>query len=73
MSTKTMKAVIFDGPGKVSIQDRPVPQRELEKHPHTTNPHLPFRRHGARKKEASHMARIEHRDSCLVMFFIISS
>lgn len=32
MST-TMKAVVFDGPGKVSIQDRPVPQRKLEKLP----------------------------------------
>ncbi|CAK7245672.1 MAG: hypothetical protein STHCBS139747_007257 [Sporothrix thermara] len=26
MTSKTMKAVIFDGPGKVSLQDRPVPQ-----------------------------------------------
>ncbi|CAK7264528.1 hypothetical protein SEPCBS57363_001118 [Sporothrix epigloea] len=26
MSSKTMKAVIFDGPGKISLQDRPVPQ-----------------------------------------------
>ena len=24
---KTMKAVVFDGPYKVSIQDRPVPTR----------------------------------------------
>lgn len=26
MSTGTMKAVVFDGPGKVSVQDRPVPK-----------------------------------------------
>lgn len=25
MAGKTMKAVVFDGPHKVSIQDRPVP------------------------------------------------
>lgn len=25
MSQQTMKAVIFDGPRKVSLQDRPVP------------------------------------------------
>jgi hypothetical protein len=24
---KTMKAVVFDGPYKISVQDRPVPQR----------------------------------------------
>ena len=28
MAEKTMKAVIFDGPHKVSVQDRPVPKRE---------------------------------------------
>ncbi|KAL3428340.1 alcohol dehydrogenase GroES-like domain-containing protein [Phlyctema vagabunda] len=26
----TMKAVIFDGPGKVSVQDRPIPQLQAE-------------------------------------------
>lgn len=29
MAEKTMKAVIFDGPHKVSVQDRPVPKREF--------------------------------------------
>lgn len=28
MAQKTMKAVVFDGPHKVSVQDRPVPKRE---------------------------------------------
>lgn len=28
---KTMKAVVFDGPGKVSVQDRPVPQLKSPK------------------------------------------
>lgn len=28
MAQKTMKAVVFDGPHKVSVQDRPVPQRK---------------------------------------------
>lgn len=28
MSTKTMKAVVFQGPKKVSVEDRPVPQSE---------------------------------------------
>lgn len=28
MAQNTMKAVVFDGPHKVSIQDRPVPKRE---------------------------------------------
>lgn len=28
MAENTMKAVIFDGPHKVSVQDRPVPKRE---------------------------------------------
>ena len=26
MSTDTMKAVVFQGPGKVTIEDRPIPQ-----------------------------------------------
>lgn len=26
MAPKTMKAVVFDGPHKVSLQDRPVPE-----------------------------------------------
>jgi threonine dehydrogenase-like Zn-dependent dehydrogenase len=26
MSKDTMKAVVFHGPGKVSVEDRPVPQ-----------------------------------------------
>jgi threonine dehydrogenase-like Zn-dependent dehydrogenase len=26
MSTDTMKAVVFHGPGKVSIEDRPIPK-----------------------------------------------
>lgn len=26
-----MKAVVFDGPHKVSIQDRPVPKRESDR------------------------------------------
>ena len=26
MSTDTMKAVVFHGPGKVSIEDRPLPK-----------------------------------------------
>jgi len=30
MSKSTMKAVIFDGPGKVSIQERPIPKIEEE-------------------------------------------
>jgi len=30
MSNSTMKAVIFDGPGKVSVQDRPVPKIQAE-------------------------------------------
>lgn len=29
MAQNTMKAVIFDGPHKVSVQDRPVPKREF--------------------------------------------
>jgi hypothetical protein len=28
MAQQTMKAVVFDGPHKVSVQDRPVPKRE---------------------------------------------
>lgn len=30
MSATTMKAVIFDGPGKVSVQDRPIPKIQEE-------------------------------------------
>lgn len=30
MAQQTMKAVVFDGPHKVSIQDRPVPKRESD-------------------------------------------
>lgn len=26
---KTMQAVVFDGPGKVSLQNRPVPARQF--------------------------------------------
>ena len=28
---KTMKAVVFDGPGRVSVQERPVPQLQSPK------------------------------------------
>jgi threonine dehydrogenase-like Zn-dependent dehydrogenase len=28
--SKTMKAVIFDGPHKVSLQDRPIPTLQAE-------------------------------------------
>jgi phosphoribosylformylglycinamidine (FGAM) synthase-like amidotransferase family enzyme len=31
MSNDTMKAVVFHGPGKVSIEDRPIPQIKEEK------------------------------------------
>jgi hypothetical protein len=31
MGNDTMKAVIFHGPGKVSIEDRPIPQIKEEK------------------------------------------
>lgn len=34
MAQSTMKAVVFDGPHKVSVQDRPVPKREF--HPDGT-------------------------------------
>lgn len=26
MSTGTMKAVVFNGPGKISVEDRPIPK-----------------------------------------------
>lgn len=30
MSNRTMKAVVFDGPHKISVQDRPVPKIQDE-------------------------------------------
>jgi len=36
-SPTTMKAVVFDGPHKVSVQDRPIPKRETS-HPLPTSP-----------------------------------
>lgn len=39
-SPTTMKAVVFDGPHKVSVQDRPIPKRETPpSSPANLNPH----------------------------------